>query len=77
MEGKDGEVGEVERPISVLPTLTEILLPNDDTPAVPSQFLGKEDTVPKTLLAASAGLTAIVGKSGTLYTFGLNNRGQC
>jgi len=77
MEGKDGEVGEVERPISVLPTLTEILLPNDDTPAVPSQFLGKEDTVPKTLLAASAGLTAIVGQSGTLYTFGLNNRGQC
>jgi len=28
-------------------------------------------------IAANAGLTAILGKSGTLYMVGLNNRGQC
>jgi len=30
-----------------------------------------------TKVAASAGLTAIIGQSGTLYTFGINLRGQC
>ena len=28
-------------------------------------------------LATSAGLTAVISKSGSLYTFGLNHRGQC
>ncbi|KAL7531687.1 hypothetical protein ACHAXR_007165 [Thalassiosira sp. AJA248-18] len=28
-------------------------------------------------LATSAGVTAVISKSGTLYTFGLNHRGQC
>ena len=29
------------------------------------------------ILATSAGVTAVISKSGTLYTFGLNQRGQC
>jgi hypothetical protein len=28
-------------------------------------------------LAASAGLTAVISNTGTLYTFGINHRGQC
>eukprot|EP00565_Helicotheca_tamesis_P008726 CAMPEP_0185733984 /NCGR_PEP_ID=MMETSP1171-20130828/21059_1 /TAXON_ID=374046 /ORGANISM="Helicotheca tamensis, Strain CCMP826" /LENGTH=484 /DNA_ID=CAMNT_0028403853 /DNA_START=237 /DNA_END=1691 /DNA_ORIENTATION=+ len=67
---------EIERPISVLPTFTEIFLPEGDKPAS-SLSLRNNDVMPRTFLAASAGLTAIVGQSGTLYTIGINNRGQC
>jgi len=31
----------------------------------------------QTTLVASAGVTAVISKTGTLYTFGLNQRGQC
>lgn len=60
---------DLKKRYGLFPTPTEILLPGGDEPAV----VGTTGAV----LAASAGLTAIVGKSGTLYTFGLNHRGQC
>jgi alpha-tubulin suppressor-like RCC1 family protein len=52
----------------LLPRFTQMLLPDNDVP------------MPRTAhntLAASAGLTAIVGRSGKLYTFGINQKGQC
>lgn len=53
---------EIGARFSMLPTWTPLELPNDDTPAA---------------VACSAGLTAVVGKSGKLYTVGLNGFGQC
>jgi hypothetical protein len=47
---------------SMLPTLQPVPLPDDDIPVQ---------------VACSAGLTAVIGASGTLYTFGLNGFGQC
>lgn len=47
---------------SILPTFTPLELPDSDTPVS---------------VKCSAGLTAIVGASGKLYTFGLNGFGQC
>ncbi|KAL9189606.1 hypothetical protein ACHAXT_009281 [Thalassiosira profunda] len=43
---------------------------------------GKQQQLPlhttfQTTLAASAGITAVISNAGTLYTFGLNHRGQC
>jgi alpha-tubulin suppressor-like RCC1 family protein len=47
----------------LLEELEEMEMPNYDAPGT---------------VVASAGLTAVVGQvGGTLYTFGLNNRGQC
>jgi hypothetical protein len=62
---------EVEIRYGLYPTPFQIELPDGDEPAVATD--GKNHHV----LAASAGLTAVIGKSGTLYTFGLNHRGQC
>jgi hypothetical protein len=47
---------------SMLPTLQPVALPDNDIPVQ---------------VACSAGLTAVIGASGTLYTFGLNGFGQC
>ena len=41
------------------------------------QEVSFEGIVPTSKLAASAGLTAFVGEDGFLYTFGVNNFGQC
>jgi alpha-tubulin suppressor-like RCC1 family protein len=46
----------------MLPTVQPVALPDNDTPVQ---------------VACSAGLTAVIGASGTLYTFGLNGFGQC
>jgi hypothetical protein len=54
---------EIGAQYSVLPALAAVALPDNDTPV---------------LVVCSAGLTACIGaKAGTLYTFGLNNFGQC
>jgi Regulator of chromosome condensation (RCC1) repeat len=54
---------ELAKAYSILSELEEVEMPNYDAP-------GK--------VVASAGLTAILGQvGGTLYTMGLNNRGQC
>ena len=53
---------------SVMPYFEEITLPNGDTPSMDTN---------NQILAASAGLTAIIGKSGKAYMFGLNKSGQC
>lgn len=65
---KDNEVEEYKR--GILPEFREKILPEGDTPLTNSS--GGQKT-----LAASAGLTAVVGSSGKVYTFGLNQRGQC
>jgi hypothetical protein len=53
---------EIGAQYSMLPSLQEIALPDHDTPVK---------------VACSAGLTAVIGATGTLYTFGLNGFGQC
>lgn len=54
---------DLARDYSIISELKEVEMPNYDAP-------GK--------VIASAGLTAVIGQvGGTLYTFGLNNRGQC
>jgi len=55
---------------AVLPDFVEMKLPDGDIPLVAGDFSYRT-------LAASAGLTAIIGSSGNVYTFGLNMRGQC
>ena len=62
---------EVEIRYGLYPTPYKVELPDGDEPAVVTD--GSNSHV----LAASAGLTAVIGKSGTLYAFGLNHRGQC
>jgi alpha-tubulin suppressor-like RCC1 family protein len=52
----------------LLPRFTLMELPDHDVPI---------SRTTHNTLAASAGLTAIVGSSGRLYTFGINQRGQC
>jgi hypothetical protein len=52
----------------ILPRFTQVALPDNDIPV---------SRTTHNTLAASAGLTAIVGRSGKLYTFGINQRGQC
>ena len=64
-------LNEVEVRYGLYPTPFRVELPDGDEPAVATD--GNNNHV----LAASAGLTAVIGKSGTLYTFGLNHRGQC
>mmetsp|Transcript_17972 Transcript_17972/g.39304 ORF Transcript_17972/g.39304 Transcript_17972/m.39304 type:complete len:606 (+) Transcript_17972:50-1867(+) len=65
---------EIEIRYGLYPSPTKVELPDGDEPSsVQQQTTLKGGNV----LAASAGLTAIIGKSGTLYTFGLNHRGQC
>ena len=63
---------DIEIRYGLYPTPTKVELPDGDEPAVQQQTLKGGN-----VLAASAGLTAVIGKSGTLYTFGLNHRGQC
>lgn len=60
---------------TILLSLAEMPLPGGDAPKQSSGG-GSMNGAGK-LLAASAGLTAVVGESGTLYTLGLNHRGQC
>lgn len=56
---------------SIFPEFTEIQLPEGDVPM-------RGDCYHQKTLSASAGLTAILGKSeGRVYTFGINQRGQC
>lgn len=55
---------------AVFPEFQKLNLPNGDVPRINLESGGK-------LVAASAGLTAIVGESGKVYTFGMNHRGQC
>lgn len=53
---------------SILPYFEEIKLPDGDMPQIESNHQN---------LAASAGVTAVIGKSGKVYTFGSNRSGQC
>ncbi|KAL7467043.1 hypothetical protein ACHAXS_007322 [Conticribra weissflogii] len=89
---------EEHRRYSMIPTLTEIRLPDGEFPAVEGEPLndaafsshgtlkhrenGGAETARfhtrfQNTLDTSAGLTAVVSNTGTLYTFGLNHRGQC
>ncbi|KAL7543258.1 hypothetical protein ACHAWF_007355 [Thalassiosira exigua] len=81
------------RRYSNVPRLIEVALPDGEVPAVEGEALseaarsrhGEEGAGGgpllhsrfQTTLAASAGVTAVVSSTGTLYTFGLNHRGQC
>ncbi len=62
MSSKDVAMWEMARQHSMLPILTEMPFPEDDSPV---------------LVKASAGITSVLGASGKLYTMGINNRGQC
>ena len=53
---------ELAKQYSIMAELEEVEMPNYDAP-------GK--------VVASAGLTAVIGQNGDLFTMGLNNRGQC
>ena len=68
----DGQEDKYQR--AIFPEFREIVLPNGDVPLSISRVNGMKN---QKTLAASAGLTAIVGETGKLYTFGLNQRGQC
>ena len=65
---------DIEVRYGLYPTPTKVELPDGDEPAMQEQQTTTQGGI---VLAASAGLTAVIGKSGTLYTFGLNHRGQC
>ena len=67
---KDKGTDEYRR--GIFPEFEEIHLPDGDLPRTKSG-----DVFGAKSLAASAGLTAIIGKSGKVYTFGVNQRGQC
>jgi hypothetical protein len=68
-----------------VPTLLEVELPGGEMPAREGEGLSSSlsslssscNTRYQNTLATSAGLTAVISTSGTLYTFGLNHRGQC
>jgi alpha-tubulin suppressor-like RCC1 family protein len=68
---------------SILLKLTEIPLVDEASDKFRQKFsidhpYDNRDTVKKgTIVAASAGLTAVVSPSGRLYTLGVNNYGQC
>lgn len=68
-EGKEAE--DVFRQ-AIFPEFQQINLPCGDIPRMDVGGCGGGKVV-----AASAGLTAIVGESGKVYTFGMNHRGQC
>ncbi len=53
---------------SILPCFEEVKLPDGDMPSIESNHHN---------LSASAGVTAVIGKSGKVYTFGSNRSGQC
>ena len=61
---------------SVMSSFREVKLPNNDQPMSMIDTSSNNHHHHHTL-AASAGLTAIIGKSGKAYTFGLNRSGQC
>ena len=79
------------RHYSNMPTLLELRLPFGECPAlsgdsVPKRATDRHDeptdavTLHRTFhntIATSAGLTAVISNTGSLYTFGLNHRGQC
>jgi len=71
-DGKADAIGsEIRNRCGTFPSFTEIELPNGDSPI--GQLQGGHSA-----LAASAGVTAIIGQNdNTLYTFGINARGQC
>lgn len=66
LSGNDDRLKEYRK--SVLPYFEEMKLPNGDIPLIDASHH---------TLATSAGFTAVIGKSGTAYTFGLNRSGQC
>lgn len=53
---------ELARQYSIMAELEEVEVPNYEAPGT---------------VVASAGLTAVIGQNGDLFTMGLNNRGQC
>ena len=57
----------------LMPLLTEISLPFGDKPMNATETCNRGHVI----LAASAGTTAVIGESGQLYMFGVNQRGQC
>jgi len=83
------------RRYSNVPTLLEIDLPNNESPALEGTKLSNTaleshtsakisqhtsqpfNTHFQNTLATCAGVTACISQSGHLYTFGLNQRGQC
>ena len=67
---KDREDDEDKYQRAIFPDFVEIQLPGGDLPLTTDLWHQKT-------LAASAGLTAIIGESGSLYTLGINQRGQC
>jgi len=64
---RDGNSPQYQK--GVYANFEEIKLPHGDVPSL--------NHLEHNVLAASAGLTAIIGQSGTAYTFGLNKCGQC
>jgi len=54
--------------VDLYPLFTEIFLPNGEKPLISSNNCN---------VSASAGITAILSQTGKLYTFGLNDKGQC
>lgn len=76
-----------------VPTLLEVELPDGERPALEGEVLddatlakhasgssltsGMHNRYYQNTLATSAGLTAVISTTGTLYCFGLNHRGQC
>ncbi|EJK59866.1 hypothetical protein THAOC_19855 [Thalassiosira oceanica] len=82
---------EAYRQYSNMPTLLELRLPFGECPALSGDCVPKRATdqndestdagpLHRTFhntIATSAGLTAVISNTGSLYTFGLNHRGQC
>ncbi len=58
---------------AIFPEFVEMTLPDGDVPLTTTNCNGMHQKT----IAASAGLTAVVGTSGKVYTMGINQKGQC
>ena len=80
------------RHYSNMPTLLELKLPSGECPARSGDTVPRRGATDQNdestddgplhrtfhnTIATSAGLTAVISNTGSLYTFGLNHRGQC
>ncbi|KAL3944590.1 MAG: hypothetical protein SGBAC_001356 [Bacillariaceae sp.] len=73
--GDEGEVWATAKDLSLLKEWTKLdYTKTDETSSKVRQPVG--DTV-MTKMTCSAGVTLMLGRSGTLYATGVNNRGQC
>ncbi|CAJ1957112.1 unnamed protein product [Cylindrotheca closterium] len=73
--GDEGEIWSTARDLSLLKEWTKVdYSKTDETSSKASQPVG--DTV-MAKITCSVGVTLMLGRSGTLYATGVNNRGQC